>query len=68
MSNASTIAAGCLTPILYVRDFAEAMNYYTQKLLFERLWDWGAPPSFGAVRPDKVRRGDQINYSGREKL
>jgi len=43
-----------LTPILYVRDFAEAMNYYTEKLLFERLWEWGNPPDFGAVRLGKI--------------
>ena len=54
MSNDARISAECLTPILYVRDFAEAMNYYTEKLLFERLWDWGDPPSFGAVRLGKV--------------
>ena len=50
MSNAPKISAECLTPILYVRDFTEAMNYYTEKLLFDRLWEWGNPPSFGAVR------------------
>jgi len=54
MSNAAKISAECLTPILYVRDFAEAMNYYTKKLLFDRLWEWGNPPDFGAVRLDKV--------------
>lgn len=54
MSDAPKIAASCLTPILYVRDFAEAMNYYTGKLLFEKLWDWGSPPSFGAVRLGNV--------------
>jgi hypothetical protein len=54
MNNGAKISAECLTPILYVRDFAEAMNYYTGKLLFERLWDWGSPPSFGAVRLGKV--------------
>jgi catechol 2,3-dioxygenase-like lactoylglutathione lyase family enzyme len=48
------IAAECLTPILYVRDFAEAVNYYREKLLFEKLWDWGNPPSFGAIRLGKV--------------
>lgn len=53
MSDAK-ISANCLTPILYVRDFAEAMNYYTGKLLFQRLWDWGTPPSFGAVRLGNV--------------
>jgi uncharacterized glyoxalase superfamily protein PhnB len=50
MSNNTKIGAECLTPILYVRDFEEAMAYYKEKLLFDRLWDWGDPPSFGAVR------------------
>jgi catechol 2,3-dioxygenase-like lactoylglutathione lyase family enzyme len=54
MSNEPKIAAECLTPILYVRDFTEAMDYYTDKLLFDRLWDWGNPPEFGAVRLGKV--------------
>lgn len=54
MNRTAKISANCLTPILYVRDFAEAMNYYTQKLLFDRLWEWGDPPSFGAVRIGKV--------------
>ena len=54
MADDAKISAQCLTPILYVRDFAEAMNYYTQKLLFEKLWDWGDPPSFGAVRLGRV--------------
>lgn len=30
------------------------MKYYTEKLLFQRLWDWGKPPSFGAVRLGQV--------------
>ena len=50
MSKAAEISAECLTPILYVRDLVEAMSYYTEKLLFDRLWQWGDPPSFGAVR------------------
>ena len=54
MSNGAKISSNCLTPILYVRDFAEAMNYYTEKLLFDRLWEWGDPPSFGAVGLGKV--------------
>src|SRR5213080_627493 len=54
MSNPAKISAECLTPILYVRDFAEAMNYYTEKLLFDRLWEWGIPPDFGAVRLGNV--------------
>src|SRR5437899_1973875 len=54
MSDAAKISEECLTPILYVRDFAEAMSYYKEKLLFDRLWDWGEPPTFGAVRLGKV--------------
>ena len=54
MSNGAKISAECLTPILYVRDFAEAMKYYTEKLLFDRLWEWGEPPDFGAVRLGNV--------------
>jgi predicted enzyme related to lactoylglutathione lyase len=54
MSNHTNMEAECLTPILYVKDFEEAMEYYTRKLLFRRLWDWGSPPSFGAVGLGKV--------------
>ena len=54
MSSGPTIAAECLTPILYVRDFEEAMAYYKGKLLFEKLWDWGTPPTFGAVGMGKA--------------
>jgi len=54
MSALPKISAECLTPILYVRDFAEAMKYYTETLLFEKLWDWGEPPTFGAARLDRV--------------
>jgi len=48
------ISAECLTPILYVRDFEEAVDYYTNKLLFTLRWRWGKPPSFGCVSLDKV--------------
>jgi hypothetical protein len=54
MPTAPKISAESLTPILYVRDFAETMNYYTEKLLFEKLWEWGEPPGFGAARLGKV--------------
>ena len=54
MKSDAKISADCLTPILYVRDLAEAMDYYTQKLLFEKLWEWGNPPDFGAVRLGQV--------------
>ena len=55
MPNDDTISAECLTPILYVRDFDEAITYYTKKLLFRKLWDWGKPPGFGAVALGKVQ-------------
>jgi predicted enzyme related to lactoylglutathione lyase len=48
------ISAQCLTPILYVRDFREAINYYTRKLLFDLRWQWGKPPCFGCVSLGKV--------------
>jgi catechol 2,3-dioxygenase-like lactoylglutathione lyase family enzyme len=37
-----------------VRNFREAVNYYTKKLGFDLLWDWGKPPAFGCVRLDRV--------------
>ncbi len=49
MSVDSKPSASGLTPILSVRDFAAAMQYYTDKLLFDNLWTWGDPPSFGAI-------------------
>lgn len=54
MDDGQKIQATCLTPILYVRDFSEAIRYYTEKLLFRKLWDWGSPPSFGAIGLGKV--------------
>jgi predicted enzyme related to lactoylglutathione lyase len=54
MNERPKISAESLTPILYVNNFSEAMRYYTGKLLFEKLWDWGKPASFGAVRLGKV--------------
>jgi uncharacterized glyoxalase superfamily protein PhnB len=41
--------AHSVIPILCVRDFNEAVAYYTEKLLFRKLWDWEDPPTFGAV-------------------
>jgi catechol 2,3-dioxygenase-like lactoylglutathione lyase family enzyme len=43
-----------LVPILYVSDFARSMSYFTDKLGFKKLWDWGTPPGFGAVARDKI--------------
>ena len=43
-----------VVPILNVKDLPAAMDYYVQKLGFEKLWDWGEPPTFGCVRRGKV--------------
>ena len=47
MPNDDTISAECLTPILYVRDFDEAITYYTKKTalsealgLGQTTWIW----------------------------
>ena len=48
------ITADCLTPILYVKDFAAAKAYYTEKLLFNLAWEWDSPPTFGCVSLGKV--------------
>jgi catechol 2,3-dioxygenase-like lactoylglutathione lyase family enzyme len=48
------ISAECLTPILYVKDFAAATKYYTEKLLFRLVWEWDSPPTFGCVGLGKV--------------
>jgi len=43
-----------VVPILNVKDLPASMDYYVQKLGFEKLWDWGEPPTFGCVRRGKV--------------
>src|SRR5262245_14479446 len=42
-----------LTPILYASDFQRTMDYFVDKLGFRKLWDWGSPPTFGAVARDQ---------------
>jgi uncharacterized glyoxalase superfamily protein PhnB len=54
MTNPEPVSAEGAVPILYVRDLEEAMRYYTKKLLFRKLWDWGDPPCFGSVKLGKV--------------
>jgi predicted enzyme related to lactoylglutathione lyase len=44
----------CVVPILNVKNFAESVNYYVNKLGFRKKWDWGAPPTFGCVTRGKV--------------
>jgi len=44
-----------VTPILNVKDFAASIEYYINKLGFEKQWDWGNPPTFGCVQRGKVQ-------------
>ncbi len=44
----------CVVPILNVKNFAESMDYYVNKLGFRKKWDWGDPPTFGSVTRGKV--------------
>ena len=41
-----------LTPILNVSNIEESFVWF-MKLGWEKVWDWGEPPSFGAVRSGK---------------
>ncbi|HEX4609717.1 MAG TPA: bleomycin resistance family protein [Urbifossiella sp.] len=43
----------CLTPILNVSDMAASFGWF-EKLGWKKLWDWGTPPTFGAVGCGKV--------------
>lgn len=38
----------CITPILNVSDMAASFAWF-EKWGWKKLWDWGKPPSFGAV-------------------
>ena len=44
----------CVVPILNVKSFAAAMDYYVNQLGFRKKWDWGDPPTFGCVTRGKV--------------
>lgn len=51
---AEPFRAECVVPILRVQNIQESFRYYTEKLLFEKKWDWGDPPDFGAVGVGRV--------------
>ena len=36
-------------PILNVKNFAASIDYYVNRLGFEKAWDWGSPADFGCV-------------------
>lgn len=43
-----------LAAIFTVRDLAEALAFYTDRLEFEIGWTWGEPPSYASVCRDRV--------------
>ncbi len=48
----STMEAKGLTPILNVSDIAATFAWF-EKWGWKKLWDWGTPPTFGAVGSGK---------------
>ena len=42
----------CLTPILNVSDVVASFAWF-EKWRWKKLWDWGTPPTFGAVGSGK---------------
>jgi Glyoxalase/Bleomycin resistance protein/Dioxygenase superfamily len=49
---ASVMEAKGLTPILNVSDIASTVAWF-EKWGWKKLWDWGTPPTFGAVGSGK---------------
>jgi catechol 2,3-dioxygenase-like lactoylglutathione lyase family enzyme len=43
-----------IVPILYSRDIAASLAFYTGVLGFQQSWDFGDPPTFGGVCKDSV--------------
>jgi uncharacterized glyoxalase superfamily protein PhnB len=44
----------CVIPILNVRNVPASIDYYVNKLGFQKKWDWGSPPTFACVTRGKV--------------
>lgn len=43
-----------VVPILIVKDIPASIDYYVDKLGFEKKWEWGDPPGFACVGRDEV--------------
>jgi uncharacterized glyoxalase superfamily protein PhnB len=43
-----------LVPVLNVADLARSLDYYVGQLGFEKQWEYGTPPTFAAIRRDRV--------------
>ena len=53
MLSSPAMKAKHVTPILNVSDLAASFAWFA-KWGWEKLWDWGTPPTFGAVRSGNV--------------
>ena len=49
--------AHAVTPILNISDLAESFSWF-ERLGWRKLWDWGEPPTFGAVGSGNVELFD----------
>ena len=45
--------AHAVNPILNVSSFQESVEWF-EKIGFRKIWDWGDPPGFGAVKSGNV--------------
>ena len=45
--------AHAVNPILNVSNFQESVEWFA-KIGFKKMWDWGDPPGFGAVKSGAV--------------
>jgi uncharacterized glyoxalase superfamily protein PhnB len=43
-----------VVPILTVRNIPASIDYYVDKLGFQKKWEWGDPPAFACVGRDQV--------------
>jgi uncharacterized glyoxalase superfamily protein PhnB len=44
-----------LVPVLNVGSVGASVDYYVEKLGFQKLFDWGSPPTFASVGRDQVK-------------
>ena len=44
-----------LVPVLNVGSIGASVDYYVEKLGFQKLFDWGSPPTFASVGRDQIK-------------
>jgi uncharacterized glyoxalase superfamily protein PhnB len=53
-----------VVPILSVRNIAASIDYYVDRLGFQKKWEWGDPPDFACVSRDQVELFLSLNAQG----